>query len=107
MTMQSESSFAPSLSEEIGIEEDFTATSFQNQNSKVIKISSATDSKRREPKVDLVSAAVFVGMTVQFLVFLFGLVTEFMPRLIENILWSVFAGLCVGVIAYALMKGND
>jgi hypothetical protein len=105
--MQPEPSFAPSLSEEIGIEEDFTATSYQTQNSKVITIQSAKESKTRAPMLDMVSASVFVGMTAQFLVFLFGLVTEYVPRLIENILWSVFAGICVGVIAYALMKGND
>jgi hypothetical protein len=104
--MQPESSFAPSLSEEIGIEVDH-ATTFQTRNSKVVNITSATNSKSREPRVDLVSAAVFVGMMTQFLVFLFGLVSEYVPRLIENILWSVFAGICVGVIAYALMRGND
>ena len=46
-------------------------------------------------------------MTAQFVLFIFGLVTEFVPRLIENILLSVFVGLCVSVIAFALMKGND
>ena len=105
--MQPESSFAPSLGEEIGVDEVQTSSSYQAQNFTDTKIASETDSKQRKPKVDLVSAAVFVGMTAQFLVFLFGLVSEYAPHLIENILWSVFAGICVGVIAYALMKGND
>jgi hypothetical protein len=105
--MQSESSFAPSLGEEIGIQDAHPSKSFETRNSKVITITSTKNSKARAPKLDLVSASVFIGMAAQFLVFLFSLVTEYSPRLMENILWSVFAGICVGVIAYALMKGND
>ena len=105
--MQPESRFASSLSEEIGIEEQSAASPFQNQNSVIRQIKAEAVSKPRQSKLDTVSAAVVVGMTAQFVMFIFGLVTEFVPRLIENILLSVFVGLCVGVIAFALMKDND
>jgi hypothetical protein len=105
--MQPESGFASSLSEEIGIEEEGGTASLQVQNYTVTKIISMTDSKPQESKHDSVSSAVFVGMTAQFIVFLAGLVTEFVPRLFENIVLSVFAGLCVFVIALAMMKGSD
>jgi len=105
--MQSESRFAPSLSEEIGLDAEATTSQFQNQNRIVSEIKAEAVSKPRLSKLDTVSAAVVVGMTAQFVVFIFGLVTEFVPRLIENILLSLFVGLCVAVIAFALMKGND
>ncbi|MCG3162658.1 MAG: hypothetical protein JMDDDDMK_03952 [Acidobacteria bacterium] len=105
--MQSESRFAPSLSEEIGLESEDKTSQFQNQNRIVSEIKAEAVSKPRGSKLDTVSAAVVVGMTAQFVLFIFGLVTEFVPRLIENILLSVFVGLCVSVIAFALMKGND
>src|SRR5262245_41425178 len=105
--MQVESRFAPSLGEEIGFEEESATSQFQNQNRIVEDIKADVVSKPRESKLDTVSAAVVVGMTAQFVVFIFGLVTDFVPRLIENILLSVFIGLCVAVIAFALMKGDD
>lgn len=61
----------------------------------------------REARLDLVSAAVVVGLTAQFVTFIFGLVTEFVPRWLDNILLSVFIGMSVGVIAFALMKENQ
>jgi hypothetical protein len=105
--MQPESGFASSLSEDVGIEDERATASFQAQNFTVTKITSNADSKPRESRLDPVSSAVFVGMTAQFVVFLIGLVTDIVPRLIENIILSVFAGLCVFVIALALMKKTD
>jgi hypothetical protein len=70
-----------------------------------IKVEAAA--KPRESKLDIISTAVVIGMTAQFVIFLFGLVTEFMPRLFGSTLISVSVGLCAGVIAYVLMKGSD
>ena len=107
--MQPESRFATSLSEEIGIEEK-NATStiqIQSQNQPVTNIAATTSSKRSKSKLDTVSAAVVVGMTAQFVVFILCLVTEFVSRIIDTILLSMFVGICVGVISFALMNGND
>ncbi len=73
--------------------------------SEQIKAKVAT--RPRESQLDIISTAVIIGMTAQFVIFLFGLVTEFMPRLFGSALISASVGLCVGVIAYALMKGSD
>ena len=105
--MQPESRFASSLSEEIGVEEESATSPFQKQNHTVVKITTEAVSKPRESKLDTVSTAVVIGMTAQFVVFIVGLVTEFAPRMLEIILLSVFVGLCVSVIAFALMKDND
>jgi hypothetical protein len=105
--MLPESRFASSYSEEMGLEDENATSQLQNRNRIVREIRAETLSRPRESKLDTISAAVVIGMTAQFVVFLFGLVTEFVPRLIENILLSVFVGLCVGVIGFALMKGND
>jgi len=107
--MQPESRFAASLSEEIGVE-DKNATSTiqtQSQNQPITKMTTATGSKRRESMLDKVSAAVVVGMTAQFVVFVLCLVTEFVSRIIDTILLSMFVGICVGVIGFALMNGKD
>jgi hypothetical protein len=103
--MQSESRFAPSFSESIGIEKETVPSQLRNRIVQVIKAESAV--KPRESQLDVISTAVVIGMTAQFVIFLFGLVTEFMPRLFGSALISASVGLCVGVIAYALMKGSD
>ncbi|HKQ79752.1 MAG TPA: hypothetical protein VJ810_39020 [Blastocatellia bacterium] len=107
--MQPESRFASSLSEEIGVEKEHSTSSIQIQSQKqpVTKITTTTKSKRRETKMDTISAAVVVGMTAQFVVFILCLVTEFVPRIIDAVLLSMFVGICVGVIGFALMKGNE
>jgi len=105
--MQPESGFAPSLSEEISIEGARATAPFQSQDQTIGKIMAKPVSKRRESKLDTVSTAVVVGMTALFVVFIFGLVTEFVPRILDTILLSVFIGICVGVIAFALIKGDD
>jgi len=107
--MQPESRFATSLSEEIGVEKNNATSSIQIQSQKqpVSKITTTTKSKRRESKLDTVSAAVVIGMTAQFVIFILCLVTEFVPRIIDTILLSMFVGICVGVIGFALMKGHD
>jgi len=61
----------------------------------------------QETKLDIISAAVVVGMTAQFISFIFGMVTAYLPRLLDIALISVFIGLCVSVISYALMKESD
>jgi hypothetical protein len=63
--------------------------------------------KPRESKLDHVTASAVYGLTATFMAFIFGLVTEYIPRMLENVLLSVFMGICVGVIAYALMSGDD
>ena len=68
---------------------------------------SGAKTKPNETKLDIISAAVVVGMTVQFVSFLFGLVTEFIPRILDVTVISLFLGLCVAVIAYAMMKEGD
>ncbi|MGE0128775.1 MAG: hypothetical protein AB7U82_11905 [Blastocatellales bacterium] len=95
------------MSEEIGLEGENATSPFQNQNRLVSEIKTEAVAKPRQSKLDTVSASVVVGMTAQFVVFIFGLVTEFVPRLLDNILLSLFVGLCVGVIAFAMMKGSD
>lgn len=100
--MQIEPRFAHSLDEEsAGIATTHEQQTFLSVNQ------TRTTVAPRAAKLDLVSAAVVVGLTAQFVTFIFGLVTEFVPRLFDNILLSIFIGLCVGVIAFALMKGND
>lgn len=61
----------------------------------------------RESKVDQMSASVVIGLTGLFIAFMFGWVTRLIPNLGENLLLSLFMGLCVGVIAFALMKEED
>lgn len=64
----------------------------------------AARAKKRESKMDIISVAVVIGMTAQFVSFLFGLVTEFVPRILDITVISLFLGLIVTVIAYAIMK---
>ncbi|MDQ3009969.1 MAG: hypothetical protein M3X11_04620 [Acidobacteriota bacterium] len=100
--MQSEAHFATSYGEQaVGISQE------QNPQAVINSIPSGSKTNPREAKFDIVSAAIIVGGTAQFITFLFGLVTEFVTHVLDNVLLSVFIGLCVGVIAYALMKGND
>lgn len=100
--MQSETTFATSFGEQAsGISDDQTARTV------IQSIQSKPKVDLRERKLDVVSASVVVGGTAQFLSFLFGLMTDFIPRVFDNILLSVFIGLCVAVIAYALMRDND
>jgi hypothetical protein len=68
---------------------------------------SVSKTKRSESKLDIISAAVVIGMTVQFITFLFGLVTEFVPRILDLAVISLFLGLFVTVIAYAMMKESQ
>lgn len=100
--MQPETRFAAPYGEQAsGVSQE------QGDQSIIRSISSAPQANQRAKKWDIVSASVVVGGTAQFVSFIFGLVTEFVPRVFDNILLSAFVGLCVGVIAYALMKGND
>lgn len=100
--MQPETHFANSFGEQAsGISNEQAARTVIQSIKPNNKISA------QERKLDVVSASIVVGGTAQFVTFLFGLVTEFIPRVFDNILLSVFVGLCVAVIAYALMKGND
>ncbi|HQR33160.1 MAG TPA: hypothetical protein PLK30_10500 [Blastocatellia bacterium] len=100
--MQSETSFATSFGEQ--------ASSLSDEQATRTVIQSVKDRPRisdHEKRLDVVSASVVVGGTAQFVTFLFGLVTEFIPRVFDNVLLSAFVGLCVAAIAYALMKGSE
>lgn len=66
-----------------------------------------TKAKSRAALFDTVTTAIVIGGTAQFITFIFGLVTEIVTRVFDNILLSAFIGLCFGVIAYALMKDNE
>lgn len=106
--MQPETQFAASFGEQSAFSEQAVGISEKPQPQPTRNsTSSSPNVNRRLAKFDTVSAAIVVGGTVQFVTFIFGLVTEFVPRVFDNILLSVFFGLCVGVIAYALMKGSD
>ncbi|MGH9840423.1 MAG: hypothetical protein ACREEM_16725 [Blastocatellia bacterium] len=61
----------------------------------------------QETKLDIIFAAVILGMTVQFVAFIFGMVTAYLPRLFDIALVSIIIGLCVSAISYALMKESD
>lgn len=100
--MQSETHFATSFGDQAsGIPEDKRAANV------IQSINSNQKVSAQEKKLDVVSASIIVGGTAQFVTFLFGLVTDYIPRVFDNVLLSAFVGLCVAVIAYALMKGND
>ncbi len=100
--MQSETHFASPFGEQAsGITDDQTARTV------VQSIKLKPKATTHEKKLDVVSASIVVGGTAQFVTFLFGLVTEFIPRVFDNILLSAFVGLCVSAIAYALMKGDE
>ncbi len=70
------------------------------------QITETENIKPRDSKVDLISASVVYGLTAQFVAFMFGVVTEYIPNMMVNVLLSTFMGLCVGVIAYAVMKNE-
>lgn len=57
-----------------------------------------------ETRRDIISASVVIGLTAQFVTFIFASVTEFVTRLIDSIAISLFIGVIVSLIAYALMK---
>ncbi|MFN0109015.1 MAG: hypothetical protein ACKVZH_09220 [Blastocatellia bacterium] len=100
--MQPETHFATSFGEQAsGISEDQIARTVVPSTKPKPEINA------REKKLDIVSATIVVGGTAQFVTFLFGLVTDFIPRVFDNALLSVFVGLCVAGISYVLMKGGD
>ena len=103
--MQSEAHFATAYG--AGGEQAVGISQEQIPQTVINSIPSGSKTNPREAKFDIVSAAIVVGGTAQFVTFIFGLVTEFVTHVLDNVLLSVFIGLCVGVIAYALMKGND
>ncbi|MBK6798685.1 MAG: hypothetical protein IPL01_18660 [Acidobacteria bacterium] len=70
----------------------------------IIKLIS--DSESQESSIDLLAASIVIGLTAQFVSFIFGWTTEYIPRLLDNLLLSSFMGLCVGVIAFAWMKDD-
>ena len=75
-----------------------------------VPLTSASPSEDRQPQelmLETVLTATVVGFTVQFIIFLFGLATEVIASLFDNLLLSSVAGLCVGVIAFALLNGYD
>ena len=103
--MQPETQFASAYG--AGGEQAVGISQQQRPQTVINSIPSGTKTNPRETKFDIVSASIVVGGTAQFVTFIFGLVTDFVTRVFDNVLLSAFIGLCVGVIAYALMKGND
>jgi hypothetical protein len=107
--MQAKSRVAVVLSPENGEEDTiFLSTAETDQQAQTTSPNaSETTIKPRETKLDHVSASIVCGMTAAFMAFIFGLVTGYISSNLENILLSLFMGLCIGVIAYALMTGDD
>src|ERR1051326_1742698 len=106
--MQPETQFAASFGEQAAFSEQAIGISQEQRPQPDVRSTpTGSKTKRREAKFDTMSVAAVVGGTAQFVTFIFGLVTEFVPRVFDNVLLSVFIGLCVGVIAYAVMKGRD
>jgi hypothetical protein len=68
---------------------------------------SAAKPTPRETKLDILFAAIVIGLTVQFISFVLGLVTEIFPRVLDAALVSILIGLCAMGISYALMKESD
>ncbi len=108
--MQAKSGVAVALGRESNDEETatFQQTTDPQQFTTTTHIPIAeTAVKPRESKLDHVFVAAVYGLTASFMAFIFGWVTEYIPSGLENFLLSAFMGLCVGVIAYALMSGED
>lgn len=104
--MQIESGLAPSLGEASVPAVPPVAPSASHPHFHT-QIHNITQLKTSAAKIDRISASVVIGMTAQFVSSVFGLVTEFLPRKLEIILLSSFIGMCVGIIAYALMSEGD
>ena len=107
--MQSKSGVAVALGRESNEE---TATYQQSTEPKQFTTTTdipttETTLKPRESKLDQVFVAAVYGLTAAFMAFIFGWVTEYISSTFENTLLSAFMGLCIGVIAYALMGGED
>lgn len=105
--MQIESGLAPSLGEAsvsavpAVMQPALQTVSQPHFNTQIHNI---TQLKPSAAKLDRISASVVIGLTAQFVTSVFGIVTEFLPRMFEIILLSTFIGMCVGVIAFALMS---
>ena len=100
--MQSETHFAASFGEQpVGISQE--TRSAQTGNATQAKSQAAS----RSSKMDIVTTAIVIGGTAQFISFIFGLVTEIWPHVLYNVVLSALAGFCFVAIAYVLMKGND
>ena len=97
--MQIESGLAPSLGEEA-----LPALATAIRPYRKTEVHNITQLKTTQTKLDRISTSVVIGMTAQFVITVFGIVTEFMPRMLDNILLSIFVGLCVGVITFALLS---
>jgi len=100
--MQPETHFAASFG--AGGEQPIGMTQEPEPQTVINAIPTGSKTNPRETKFDIVSAAIVVGGTAQFITFIFGLVTDIVPRVFDNVLLSALIGLCVGVIAYALMN---
>jgi hypothetical protein len=60
-----------------------------------------------ETRMDILSAAMIFGLSALFVSAIFGVVTDYIPRILDLIGISVFIGLFVSVITYALMKEDE
>ncbi len=53
---------------------------------------------------DTLAAAIVIGLTAQFVTILFGLVTDFIPGLLPNLMLGGLIGGAAGLISYHLMQ---
>jgi len=101
---------------ESGVVQTLTSQSFQSLESlqtTIIRLDvaqngqTADDAELRTPhRHDVLAAAVVIGLTAQFVAVIFGLVTNFIPTLLINLVLSSFIGVCVGLISYMLMNDS-
>lgn len=101
---------------ESGVAQTLNSQSFQSLESlqtTIIRLDVAQngktpdDAERRTPhRHDVLAAAIVIGLTAQFVAVIFGIVTNFIPTLLINLVLSSFIGVCVGLISYMLMNDS-
>lgn len=67
----------------------------------------ARKAKPAETKMDILTASMIFGFSALFVSAGFGVVTDYIPRILDLVGISVFIGLFVSVITYALMKEEE
>ena len=101
---------------ESGVVQTLTSKPFQPLESlqtTIIRLDVAQNEQRQNNaerpthlRHDVLAAAVVIGLTAQFVAVIFGLVTNFIPTLLINLVLSSFIGVCVGLISYMLMNDS-
>ena len=101
---------------ESGVAQTLTSQSFQSLESlqtTIIRLDVAQNGQtsgeaegQTPHRHDVLAAAIVIGLTAQFVAVIFGLVTNFIPTLLINLVLSSFIGVCVGLISYMLMNDS-